>query len=377
MPKSILSQTWQTILACLCLISLVLLCASCGETPATTRSTLTTRPTMTAPTPTNTPAPATSTTADQLARAYAQLAYDKKQHSLVLFGGKNGNGDLADTWTWNGTTWTQRHPSTSPGPIGGVSMAYDDSTGLIVLFGGCPLGCMQSSATTWTWDGTNWTQRHPLNSPPARTNASLVYDAALGQLVLFGGEGTGAQSLPLADTWTWDGTNWTQQHPATSPSARLNMSMAYDATTRTVVLFGGDDQKAPVPTLADTWTWDGTTWTRQSPATAPSPSFVHANTAIGAYPTTTSMALNETTGQVVLTLAGSDNTGSQEVQVSWVWNGNTWMQQSMQQNPVNALSLFYDSQQQTLCALAFALQQSAYVDSMWKWNGQTWQPLAS
>jgi hypothetical protein len=377
MPKSTLPNTGHTILASFCLLGALLLVASCSEAPTAIHSTPTPQPTVAAPAPTNTPGLSTSTIGDQLLRAYSQIAYDKKQNNLLLFGGKNGNGNLADTWTWDGKNWTQQHPATSPGPIGGASMAYDDATGLVVLFGGCPTGCLQSSAATWTWDGTTWSQLHPMNSPPARTNASLVYDAAQGQMVLFGGKGAGAQSSPLADTWTWNGTDWTQQHPVTTPSARLNMSMAYDAATRSVVLFGGDDQKAPVPTLADTWTWNGATWTRQSPATSPSPGFIHANIAIGAYPTTTSMALNESTGQVVLTLAGSDNTGTQEVQVSWVWNGSTWTQQSIQQNAVNALSLFYNSAQQTLCAFAFSLKQSVYVDSLWKWTGQVWQPLTS
>ena len=55
--------------------------------------------------------------------------------------------------------------------------------------------------------------------------------------------------MKLDDTWTWDGTTWTQQHPATSPSARTFASMAYDPATSTAVLFGGKG------TLADTWTW--------------------------------------------------------------------------------------------------------------------------
>jgi len=45
--------------------------------------------------------------------------------------------------------------------------------------------------------------------------------------------------------------NWTRQAPATSPSARYGASMAYDAATGTITLFGGDTAKL----LADTWTW--------------------------------------------------------------------------------------------------------------------------
>ena len=65
----------------------------------------------------------------------------------------------------------------------------------------------------------------------------MAYDPATGTVVLFGGTGHGAL---LGDTWTWNGTTWTQQTPATSPPARESASMAYDAATGTVVLFGGD-----------------------------------------------------------------------------------------------------------------------------------------
>ena len=53
-------------------------------------------------------------------------------------------------------------------------------------------------------------------------------------------------------TWTWDGSTWTQQHPATSPSARSGASMAYDAATGNAVMFGGrGDNGFP----STTWTW--------------------------------------------------------------------------------------------------------------------------
>ena len=56
------------------------------------------------------------------------------------------------------------------------------------------------------------------------------------QAVLFGGnDGTSN----LNDTWVWDGSNWIQQFPATSPSPRMWMSMTYDESRRQLVLFGG------------------------------------------------------------------------------------------------------------------------------------------
>jgi hypothetical protein len=62
------------------------------------------------------------------------MAYDAATGQLVLFGGFVGGTYLNDTWTWDGTNWTQQNPTTSPSPREGLSMAYDDAIGLVVLF---------------------------------------------------------------------------------------------------------------------------------------------------------------------------------------------------------------------------------------------------
>jgi hypothetical protein len=54
----------------------------------------------------------------------------------------------------------------------------------------------------------------------------MAYDAAHAQVVLFGGIGSGAL---FNDTWTWDGTDWTKRTPAHLPSARYRHAMAYGA----------------------------------------------------------------------------------------------------------------------------------------------------
>ena len=54
-----------------------------------------------------------------------------------------------------------------------------------------------------------WTQQHPATSPPGRFGASMAYDPATGDAVLFGG--VGSSGSYLGDTWTWNGTTWTQE----------------------------------------------------------------------------------------------------------------------------------------------------------------------
>ncbi len=56
------------------------------------------------------------------------------------------------------------------------------------------------SRCIWTWNGSTWTQQHPAASPRARALASMAYDAATGAVVLTGSNGDGGD---LNDTQTW------------------------------------------------------------------------------------------------------------------------------------------------------------------------------
>jgi hypothetical protein len=79
----------------------------------------------------------------------------------------------------------------------------------------------------------------------------MAYDAATATVVLFGGLSALGQGC-INDTWTWNGSTWTKQSPATRPRAREQAAMAYDAATATVVLFSG---RCGGTLLHDTWTW--------------------------------------------------------------------------------------------------------------------------
>jgi len=100
----------------------------------------------------------------------------------------------------------------------------------------------------------NWTKQHPATSPPGVEGGTMAYDAATGTVALFGG---GDKTALLRDTWTWNGTTWTKHAPAASPRAREGAMMAGDAATGTVLLFGGYDGGAGtgLGLLHDTWTW--------------------------------------------------------------------------------------------------------------------------
>jgi hypothetical protein len=134
--------------------------------------------------------------------------------------------------------WNQLSPATVPSARSDSGFAYDARHGQAVMFGG--LADSNPLSDTWVWNGANWTNAtpaNPANNPSARGGLTMVYDAAQGAVVMFGGITSGSY---LSDTWSWNGTTWTQVIGlATSPPARFNAAMAYDAATGQVVLCGG------------------------------------------------------------------------------------------------------------------------------------------
>ena len=199
-------------------------------------------------------------------RAWAGAA-SAPNGDVVLFGGVKTTGGPSppplfynDTWLWNGSSWTQASPSTSPPARYGAGMATDKN-GNVVLFGGQDPS-YNNLNDTWLWDGSTWTKASPATSPPARVNFAMATDKN-GNVVLFGGvpsSGPGFQ-----DTWLWNGSNWTQVFPAVSPSGRVGQAMASDPDEN-VILFGG----MATGFVADTWIWDGSAWAQASPSTSPS-----------------------------------------------------------------------------------------------------------
>jgi hypothetical protein len=224
-----------------------------------------------------------SPSASPPARSFASMAYDAATRTVLLFGGEgmiSGGeyGGLSDTWSWNGATWTRLSPPASPGASDLDSMAYDAATATVLLYRG---GCCGPRGQTWSWNGTTWATLSPPASPPLSDGWSMAYDPATATVVLLLGYTYGP-----GQAWSWNGTTWAGLSPATSPPVDGGWSMAYDPATATVVLFGGISSErtpastmSPVPASAmqpitdldETWSWNGTTWARLSPATSPAP----------------------------------------------------------------------------------------------------------
>lgn len=293
-------------------------------------------------------------------RASMGMAYNPLGH-VVMFGGDyydaTGNTVFLDeTWTWDGATWTQQHPSDAPLPRCCVAMGYDGARNQVVLFGGNDP--YTTYGDTWTWDGSTWTQQHPVHNPPGESGNVMVYDAPDHQMVMFGLAG---------QTWVWNGTDWRQKHPHTSPVGRERAGMAYDALTDQVVLFGGDIPDACFESpcwFADTWTWDGSNWHKA--AVVPHPK---ARTELG-------MAYDSQQQRVVL-FGGSNLCCF--LADTWTWDGVGWTPAAPSQSPLGreALAMAYDGTANVI--LLFGGRDGFDLAHMfgdtWAWEHTTWAPL--
>jgi uncharacterized protein (TIGR03437 family) len=232
------------------------------------------------------------------------MAYDAARGQVVLFGGERveHSSILDDTWVWDGTSWALKAPQLRPTARSGHAIAYDAARGQVVLFGGVGWG---NGLDTWTWDGTNWNPKNTAG-PAVRYGYAMAYDDAHEQVVLFGG--VGADDIFRNETWVWDGGIWTQKSPANRPPLSYGHAMVYDPTARNVVLFGGVTNWYVSSYRNETWVWDGTDWTHKIPIDSPSPCMGHA------------MTFDAARGQVVM-FGGisSDKVNEYYSSQTWIW----------------------------------------------------------
>jgi Galactose oxidase, central domain len=285
------------------------------------------------------------------ARSSVGLADDPSHGQIVLFGGWDGVERLGDTWTWDGTTWTERHPATSPLPRSGQGMTYDAARDEVVLVGGWD--GENDFADTWTWDGSTWIEQHPAHLPNDGRN-QLAFDAGTREVVMNSDQGddaftswtwdgadwrdvrrsnfTGRDEAAVSrdgnhvmlfgglkelyeelfvtrSTYIWDGTTWRLRKPPNKPDKRESAALAYDAARDRVVLFGGT--RGNEIAIADTWTWDGSDWTRQRPAASPVPRH------------SMSMVYDSTRQEIVL-FGGASGDSTCRFGDTWMWDGVTW-----------------------------------------------------
>lgn len=253
------------------------------------------------------------------------VAYDSTRDRVVLFGGNLAGGvpTYDETWEFDGCEWTEATPDTSPPARGNGCATFDSDRDVVIMFGGYDRTDWLND--TWEYDGENWREIAPDTTPPVRGYCSMTSDPDRGRAVMFAGT-TGGVDGQLDDTWEYDGTNWIEITPDTSPTRRWASRMVYDPVDRVVVLFGG---RAGGTYYNETWEYDGTTWGDVSPAISPIERYNHA------------MAYHQEREAIVL-FGGRD---PDYLNDTWMYDGGSWVEDPSDPSPGNRgqVDMVYDS----------------------------------
>ena len=211
-----------------------------------------------------------------------------------------------DTWEWDGARWTQ-HAVDGPGLREAAGLVYDAARGHSVLFGGA-VG-LELAGDTWAWDGQAWTQLSSAGPPP-RFPGAMAYDPVSQRVLLYGGHAPqpDGSAADLGDLWAWDGQAWQALAQGDlTPGIRTAAAMTHDPLSGQMLFYGGGNEAAAQP---DTWLWDGAQWTRH-PAAGPGPRSFH------------SLVFDEARQRLVLH-SGQDRPMAPARPDTWEWDGESW-----------------------------------------------------
>lgn len=202
-------------------------------------------------------------TASPTARGGAGMAYDPSTGNLLMFGGDTGafpSPASNQTWSYNGTTWSQLTPTTSPTGRIGIELVHDSNRGVFVMFGSMNTTAMGGASINqhWEFDGTTWTQIFPTVTPGGRGSYGACFDSLRNKVVLYGGIANSMFPIAESGTWEYDGTNWAQITTAGNPGPLERPAMCFHPGLGRTVMFGGINPQ--IGGTDTTWLYDGTNW---------------------------------------------------------------------------------------------------------------------
>lgn len=288
-----------------------------------------------------------------LDRTEASLAYDTRRSVAVLFGGttswtqKTGWTATNDTWEWDGSDWIQLHTAHSPSPRFAAGMAFDETRGVTVLFGGSGQDANYQTTfngDTWEWNGKDWLEISPPLSPPPRQDPNMFFDPLRGTVVIHGGyffEPITQTKVFLDDAWEWDGKVW-ERIAFDEPRRNSASAIVYDPIRQ-------------IPLLMDVeglWSWQESRWVPASFPTNPPSRWGSA------------MVYQPRLQQIVLYGGYKDKDVFDD---TWVYDGQTWQQviTTVQPPRRNGHNLFYD-QTRGRILLFGGLDGSILYNDMWE-----------
>ncbi len=290
-------------------------------------------------------------------RSGALLAYDFLGNRTLLYGGNF----TTVLWSLTDTTWTQLTPTTLPATRAYANLATNPLSGEILLYGGYVSGSQYADDETWRWNGTDWQLLAPTATPGGLARHGMAFDLLRQRTVLFGGRYDSWQAQQvLADTWEFDGTTWTLTLPTGSPPGLIDMAMSYHPALDLVMLFGGRDASGTA--RDETYVYDGAAWSLIN-TTGPRPA-----PRIGA-------RMVPILGRNLLVLAGGRDPVTMEIfNDTWEHDGTSWRQITNVYGgmyPARAdFGLAHDFTRDRLVAFGGVQANGALRDDTWEYGAQ-------
>ena len=196
----------------------------------------------------------------------APMAYDPATREVVVVSDSEGPHGLGTchtfTWAYKGGKWTNltSQVTGAPPPMTGGGLVYDAADGYLVLYGGWDECAAAGLYETWTFHNNTWTDiTATAGYPPVYRWFGMVYDARDGYVLLYGGDGASSRSH---ETWTFHAGVWSQLNTSQYPHGAQQMSMAYDPVGGFTLLIGGGPRNYY---LNQTWKFESGKWTELFP----------------------------------------------------------------------------------------------------------------
>ena len=246
-------------------------------------------------------------------RYLASLAYDAKRKVFVLFGGQTAKGSSDETWTWDRSGWKAASPAHRPSPRRGAALAYDPTREVVVLYGGLIQDRNEGlvGGDTWTWDGTDWTQVDLGPGAAGKRDGPSMITAG-ERVILFGGHYANVEYW--GDAWTWNGRGWLRVDRDPNPRGRGNAALAWNSADSSLFVFGGTGLKASAgigaqgEPLRDAWSLTGAAWTELKGSGPPALYFANA--------------IWDVSRKRTIVLLGMPCPKPSDA--AWAWDGNAW-----------------------------------------------------
>lgn len=174
---------------------------------------------------------------------------DPVTRRMIVFGGTNGTIRFEDVWTLNLTGaphWQQLTLSGGPGARAFASAIYDAANRRMVVYGGSNDGGTLADAWALSLDGAPaWSPITPSGTIPSdRERHSAIYDPVRNRMIVFGGTG----SAVVNDVWSLalsGAPAWTQLttpgNPPAKPRVRFGHGAVYDAANDRMLVGCGTD----------------------------------------------------------------------------------------------------------------------------------------